>query len=1006
MTVLVSEVLCSGPMTRAKTFSPQLSTILLFAAIRFHLYADMHNVYDVTHLNERGPPQLPTGLRVTFDMENLLVALLKPKDSSNSGQVGFCGMGGIGKTVVSNWLVRNLDVRRKFNKILWVTLGMTPNMSRCQGLLYMQLTGSELMTSDVSAVETAQLLKHTFEGQNVLLVLDDCWEHEHAAMLNFIDDSTPSKVLVSSRVRGVLEGGLIVDLGLPSNDDAIRMLLKEAGLGNIDPSEAPPEAMAVVAFCNNLPLAVGIAGSMLKKMSLGVDDDWSGIVGVLKSEFGEGGQSRAMENSVIRTSLKSIKGSQQAEVMQLLTAFGMVPEDTTCPLEVIGMMFAAVGKARNARPKLQRIPPRLLVRKWLKLLIDRSLVLGTVDKPQLHDVVLEFALDQLDSDQTREAHRCLVQTFQDARPVSSLGGWQVLLCLTNLTARYIVNESDFHVASSWQKTNVMNDDVPVSWLTNHVNGKFDCIAASAVKHVGLESVQKLADQKKEEGDMWISSLLYHVASRHVLYMSDNMVLALSLAKSCLETIKAAEISVLDAEMAYARDTVVLRSTFDVLKGWVQEDTVLFLPEISTLKASKACQDDLMMFLGYRLMDLFSETLFQMTEDVWEDQLRAHAALCEEMHAKQLTLSHDPLMQRRAKVISTVLSGMLFDSLMTLVPEKHLKLMGPRGAHIMEYFKLYNRHADHQDVMGLFGLDPYICFTGFSVLPLMFIWGEVEKATELFDFHLTEGFVSNSMVRAGVGSEIMPAVYISHTLGAISVVMNRGSDVLRLLVDVYQTFDGIGVIYNRLAGVNETISTEEKPAGLCRLDTLVSYMQAIWCLAASKEDLLKKHPKEYYFASFPAAETWSRRLRTMDTLHPHPSVIEFCNMCWIALAFEKMGMPEKAFEFAEVGLWTDFERGGSNVRYNHSICLGVLGRVRKSQGELLEAAANFEQAADTAALNLYGFLEAVALRDWKSVLDPETDEAAKVEARFAEVMGGLGLECKASVEHAVATVFLF
>lgn len=543
-------------------------------------------------------------------------------------------------------------------------------------------------------------------------------------------------------------------------------------------------------------------------------------------------------------------------------------------------------------------------------------------------------------------------------------------------------------------------------MTNHVNGKFDCIAASAVKHVGLESVQKLADQKKEEGDMWISSLLYHVASLHVLYQSDNMVLALSLAKNCLETIKAAEISVLDVDMAYARDTVVLRSTFDILKGWVMEDIILYLPGLPTLKATKACQDDLMMFLGYRLMDLFSEQIFQMTEDLWEDQVREHAVLIEEMQAKQLTLSHDPLMQRRAKVISTVLSGMSFDSLMTIVQDKHLKLMGPRGAHIMEYFKLYDRHADHQDLTALFGLDPYICFCGLSVLPLMFIWGEVEKATELFDFHLTEGFVSNSMARAGVGSEILPAVYIGHTLGAISVVMNRGSDVHRLLVNIFQTFDGIGTIYNRLADVNDTLSTEEKPAGLCRIETLVGYMQAIWCLTASKEDLLKKHPKEYYFASFPAAETWSRRLRTPDTLHPHPSLIELSNVCWIALAFEKMGMPEKAFEFAEVGLWTDFERGGSNVRYNHSICLGVLGRVRKSQGELLEAAANFEQAADIAALNLYGFLEAVALRDWKSVIIANTDEAAKVEARFAEVMGGLSLECKPSVEHAVATVFLF
>ena len=106
-----------------------------------------------------------------------------------------------------------------------------------------------------------------------------------------------------------------------------------------------------VVASNRLPLAVGMAGAMLKKMSLGVHGDWCGIVAVLRSEFGEGGHARSMENSVIRTSLKSIKGSQQVEAIQLLHAFAIVPEDTPCPLEVLGMMFAAVGKARGETKK-------------------------------------------------------------------------------------------------------------------------------------------------------------------------------------------------------------------------------------------------------------------------------------------------------------------------------------------------------------------------------------------------------------------------------------------------------------------------------------------------------------------------------------------------------------------------------------------------------------------------------------------------------------------------------
>ena len=181
------------------------------------------------------------------------------------------------------------------------------------------------------------------------MVLDDAWEVAHCEQLAFIDDSTQSKLLVSSRVKGVLEGGSIVDLNLPSDYDAQKMLLNEAGL-DADPSDAPPEAAEVTKFCNNLPLAVGMAGRLLKTMSLTIDDDWSGVVAVLKSEFGEGGQARSMENSIIRTSLKSVRGSQHDEVVQLFHAFALVPEDTVCassPFLILAFPFPREGLQTN-----------------------------------------------------------------------------------------------------------------------------------------------------------------------------------------------------------------------------------------------------------------------------------------------------------------------------------------------------------------------------------------------------------------------------------------------------------------------------------------------------------------------------------------------------------------------------------------------------------------------------------------------------------------------------------
>ena len=59
-----------------------------------------------------------------------------------------------------------------------------------------------------------------------------------------MDGGTASKVLVSSRVRGLLGGSEIVDVGLPNEAEAIEMLLSAAG--QPAGAAAPPEARAVV----------------------------------------------------------------------------------------------------------------------------------------------------------------------------------------------------------------------------------------------------------------------------------------------------------------------------------------------------------------------------------------------------------------------------------------------------------------------------------------------------------------------------------------------------------------------------------------------------------------------------------------------------------------------------------------------------------------------------------------------------------------------------------------
>ena len=141
------------------------------------------------------------------------------------------------------------------------------------------------------------------------------WEVAHEAALNFVDDRTGSRVLLSSRVRGVLEGGNIVDIGFPTEEEAVEMLLTMGGVAVSSagaPAAVPPEARAIVRYCNRLPLAIGIAAQLVKELALD-GGDWNGVLSIMREEFEQGGQAQSMEESVIATSLKAIRGSQVRE---------------------------------------------------------------------------------------------------------------------------------------------------------------------------------------------------------------------------------------------------------------------------------------------------------------------------------------------------------------------------------------------------------------------------------------------------------------------------------------------------------------------------------------------------------------------------------------------------------------------------------------------------------------------------------------------------------------------
>ena len=202
---------------------------------------------------------------------------------------------------------------------------------------------------EMSAEEKLLAIQQAFTGKHALLVLDDCWDVEHIAHFALIDETTQSRVLISSRVRGTLAGCEIVNIGLPAEEDAIQIVMAAAGMTTGPQVLVPSEAAEVVRLCKWLPLTLGIAGRLVK--DLGLEHDWSEVTKMMKEELSAHGEARSAEDGIIATSLRTLKGPHAEPARALLRAFRLVPEDVKVPLEALAWIFeSSVAGGAHKQP--------------------------------------------------------------------------------------------------------------------------------------------------------------------------------------------------------------------------------------------------------------------------------------------------------------------------------------------------------------------------------------------------------------------------------------------------------------------------------------------------------------------------------------------------------------------------------------------------------------------------------------------------------------------------------
>eukprot|EP01045_Picozoa_sp_COSAG04_P006490 COSAG04_NODE_320_length_16877_cov_26.485401_1_plen_4766_part_00 len=655
-----------------------------------------------------GVPNLPAKFQPTTQIAELTRLVLSTSASDLAmHRVGFWGMGGIGKTVTGAAIVRDEGVRAHFDAIVWLPLGQTPVIPKLQSLCYMQCTGKEL-SSELSGDEKKEALQQALSGKRVLLCLDDLWEEEHEAELSRVDARAGSKVLISTRIQGLLAGGHQVEVGLPSMSDSVRMLMAAAD-ANVESGE-PSGVREIVQLCGRLPLALGIAGRLAASLDLVDADDWGGMVGVLKEELRESQSGAGTEAGMIRASLRGLKGSahEQANVKSLLLLFAFVPEDTHCPLEALLLMYNAIHEGSDAT--------MMHLRKWLRILINRSLVLGKVDRSSVHDLVLDFAVDSFAGDELRAGHRRIVEAFRAARPPDVHGrrGYHLTRVEEPLVA-YVCSEAGHHVRTSCRGG---SDQHVIGWLADVPQ---DEIVLAAGRAIGIERVTELAGDAESARDWWLAGRNWSIV-RELIYQESGTGAALDPAFKSFDALRLADASTPGhgALRLPQAKTIVLAGAFG------DERFHARLSEIDEILASPAAALDPASTAGTRsILAMYMPMLPAFIGDMSEIS-RFYCRIAQDVRKGAIS---DPDPSQRLLCGLLLLVGCSFCDIMLCTNTTFWdELYGSDGQALLDAFRLYSYDRHHAFCVKTYNVDGCL----WEGLTLITRYGNLNVAEEIID----------------------------------------------------------------------------------------------------------------------------------------------------------------------------------------------------------------------------------------------------------------------------------
>ncbi|CAF2101459.1 putative disease resistance RPP13-like protein 1 [Brassica napus] len=260
--------------------SDHLETRLAKVTIRLERLASQRNVLGLKEITAMTPKQrLPTTSLVDEsevfgrdDDKDEIMRLLIPENGEDSGTavVAIVGIGGVGKTTLSQLLYNDQRVQSHFGTRVWAHVSEEFDVFKITKKVYESVTSRPCEFTDLDVLQVK--LKERLIGP-FLLVLDDLWNENFAdwdlLRQPFTSAARGSRIIVTTRSQRVatIMCSVHVHNLKPLSDGDCWSLFMRTVFPNQDPcldQEIGDLAERIVYKCHGLPLAAKTLGGVLR----------------------------------------------------------------------------------------------------------------------------------------------------------------------------------------------------------------------------------------------------------------------------------------------------------------------------------------------------------------------------------------------------------------------------------------------------------------------------------------------------------------------------------------------------------------------------------------------------------------------------------------------------------------------------------------------------------------------------------------------------------------------